>query len=550
MRRWGWIWILLWGAAALAQDATPSPNEYTMTASETREFRGMISDVYDMVFIRVQDVPAGATLYLFAEGYNGVDPYMRLFSADLSTVLAADDDSGGQRRAAIAYTTDASGDLFVNVYAANNAAGGYRIVVGVNDPQVHGALNIALTQQATCAPDPTAQRPRLSGPLKQIGSERVLIHYTLNGVDATSDYYAAQMLEALELSLTVQFGQLGWRQPPSDCGVGGDNRLDVYIRDIEFSAIGYAYPETMVGDNPNTPEREFFAASSYLVIDNDMSFVKPEEALTLMKTTAVHEVHHNIQFGYDTSESFFGFYESGATWIETLVTPDETDAYSYDAVLAHPDLCIGSEADENGTRIYAEWVMVDSIARDLGMLSYQRLWEFLALEEGLDAFYQGLGRLGASPETIIRRMAIRNLLLDYPHAQRFERRVAVEAVVDALGAIIPMEDGVQQQGVDYVRVNLGGVLRFERVGGANLRLTLVGINSAAQTATSYSLGGDGVVDTDPYDHVYLIVQNTTRHSRVEDCYYADWGVIVSDGSGLPPTPPDPDVWNASNYRPS
>jgi hypothetical protein len=550
MRRWVWVWVLLGCAALMAQETPTNPNEYTMTADETREFRGMLSDGYDMVFIRVRDVPAGATLYLFAEGYNGVDAYMRVFSADLTTMLAADDDSGGQRRAAIAYTTDGRGDLFVNVYAANGAAGGYRVVVGVNDPQVHSALNIALTQQAACTPDPSAQRPQLSGPLKQIGSERVLIHYTLNGADATTDYYAAQMLEALELSLDVQFEQLGWRQPPSDCGVGGDNRLDVYIRDIEFSAVGYAYPETIVGDNPNTPEREFFAASSYLVIDNDMSFVKPEEALTLMKTTAVHEVHHNIQFGYDTSESYFGFYESGATWIETLVTPDETDAYEYDAVFAHPDLCIGSEADENGTRIYAEWVMIDSIARDLGLLAYQRLWEFLALEEGLNAFYLGLGRLGAAPETIIRRMAIRNLLLDYAHAQRFERRVAIEATADALGAIIPMEDGVQQQSVDYISVKVGGVLRFERVGGANLRLTLVGIDSATQTATSYNLGGDGVVDTRPYDSVYLIVQNTTRHSRVEDCYFTDWGVIISDGSGLPLTPADADVWNASNYRPS
>ncbi|MEM7349067.1 MAG: hypothetical protein AAF485_32965, partial [Chloroflexota bacterium] len=122
-------------------------------------------------------------------------------------------------------------------------------------------------------------RPILSGPMLQFDTPRFRIHYTLSGDDAVAptdddgsgqpDYVEA-VGQAMEEAWQIQIVQLGWPAPPNDQGLGGDNRYDVYLQEM-FDG-GYAdggLPETIVGDNPNTPTVETRASFSYIGLDNN-----------------------------------------------------------------------------------------------------------------------------------------------------------------------------------------------------------------------------------------------------------------------------------------
>jgi len=119
----------------------------------------------------------------------------------------------------------------------------------------------------------------LSGPEQRYATERFIIHYTLEGVDAVSpadddgsgqpDYVEA-VAEAGQLSWQRQVEEMGWRAPLPDRGEGGDPRFDVYLEDQggwpeETDLFGYVETHGgLVGDNPATEVVETGAAYGYL----------------------------------------------------------------------------------------------------------------------------------------------------------------------------------------------------------------------------------------------------------------------------------------------
>ncbi|MCS6836678.1 MAG: DUF6055 domain-containing protein [Anaerolineae bacterium] len=400
-----------------------------------------------------------------------------------------------------------------------------------------------------CAQTTLAERPQLSGEVIRVEHPRFIVHTTRNGRDAATPYYVEQLAEALNYALDVH-ERLGWRLPPNDCGEGGDPRLDVYVKDLsDEQAIGYAVKENVVGDNPNTPQVEQYAAYSHLIVENDMEFTTPEQATALIRATIAHELHHNVQFGYDFSESYFGFYEAGAVWMETQIFPQYTDAHVYvPYVFNQPDLCLGSRADERGLRIYGEWLMIDSFTRDLGLDGYERVWEVLALGEGLWAFYDALRQLGTTIESVVERMAIRNLLLDYELAHSFGGQVKVEVRASVPGRTTSRDEGVQQLAVDYVALETGALLDIRLEGPPNLRMTFVGLDRGRGLAYSYDLGQAAVLDTRLYDLGYILVRNTARHLDTSGCAYTPWAIDISPGTGTPTAQPQ-ETWSASKFIP-
>lgn len=70
-------------------------------------------------------------------------------------------------------------------------------------------------------------RPTLTGPVQKKTSDKFVVHYTLEGHDATTAQYADSVLKYAEISWNVQVVQLNWNQPPSDSGRGGDDRYDI-----------------------------------------------------------------------------------------------------------------------------------------------------------------------------------------------------------------------------------------------------------------------------------------------------------------------------------
>ena len=317
---------------------------------------------------------------------------------------------------------------------------------------------------------------------------------------------------------------------------------------LNSPGIGVAIPEGVVGDNPATERQEFFATYSYLLVDNDMDFVSGGLALDLMAATVAHEIHHNIQFGYDFNDDFIGFYEAGAVWIETLVYPTTNTVYEYvEEVFERPDFCIGRT---DGTREYGEWLMVDSFTRDLGVESYQFIWEFIGTRQGLPGFYDALRELGTTPQEVIKNMAIRNLLLDYALAKRFTTTVYVETRISRTGFVSPERNGVQELGVDYVSMRADRRLTLDITDSDEaLTMYVVGIDSETETARVFDIGRRGTIDTGEFDHSYLIILNTREHENSDDCEYSDWTVQVTDGANDPLSVPEDRIWDASQFIP-
>lgn len=555
--------LLLCLLIVLPVQAQQVTNYFLSYRDGVREFSGVLASSDDMILITMQRLPKGYTVYVFVQGNDTFDPVVTAVnSKDTSLSLGFDDNSGGGTNAMMQFTAPQEGDYFVAVFSMSGG-GEYRIVAGVNTPEVlqeaisDTTFNNDMSSAAnfSCDTAVRAERPILSGTPQRMEALSFVIHYTLEGEDATTPEYAAVLLVAMDNALRFQTETLGWALPPGDCGEGGDTRLDIYIMGLEDGLFGYAHKDNFVGDNPNTLGREVNAAYSHLVLDNDMIFqndeisIGPEESMLRLQSTAAHELHHNIQFGYDAQDFYYGFYEGGAVWIEAnLYLEPQFVGQAAQSVFDYPDVCIGNAPPDTAPpRWYGEWLMIDSIMRDFGPTAYRQIWEYLILEQGLTGFYNALAVLGTTPQDLMKRLAVRNLLQDYALHHVLVGTVRVEATVTVAGEYIPEDTGVQPMGVDYVRVTAPpGVYTFE-VSGGPFELFLVGIDSATNTARVFSLRAGGNVDTTPFTHTYIIILNTDQPIEPFDCQYADWRLAVYDARGSATNSPDYDVWDSSRF---
>ena len=102
----------------------------------TQEYTGEITDPdTDEVLIFLDNLEAGDTIYAMAFGEDDVDPYLIVSDNDGIISLAQDNNSGGDLNAAIAFDIAEDGDYVLGMFAVNGT-GAYRIMVGVNDPNV------------------------------------------------------------------------------------------------------------------------------------------------------------------------------------------------------------------------------------------------------------------------------------------------------------------------------------------------------------------------------------------------------------------------------
>lgn len=559
LARRGFVGLLVWAVMSLSWGvmlAQPEQRHFEQFDGDgVREYIGTFSEeAYVLIYAKY--LKRGDTIYAYAESATA-DGVLVLVDVGFETYYAQDEGSAGNNNPALTYTLEADG-TYVLALLSMAGAGEYRLVVGINTPNIVGvdgnlqSFYDGLSDPAPfdCADHPLAERPTLSGRVQRFERPFFVIHYTLEGEDATYLRYVHELAMALELSLTVQTGLLGWAMPPPDCGEGGDARMDIYVKDLGDYTLGYATPDRFVGNNPNTDVREIRAAYGHLVIDNDMAIggEVPEDALDLMRVTAAHEVHHLIQFGYDSNEPFYGFYEAGAVWLETLIHPHISAAADHaNTHQQTPHHCLGSMAqDVPPNRIYGEWLLLDSLARDMGMDAYQRIWQALAISDGMLAFYNGVTSLGTTPEEVMRRMAIRNLLRDYALGDALVP-VRLEGEANAMGDVTPMRYGVEPLGASYVRLNLvGGVYALD-VHPPALRLTLIGLRDGV--GYEYDVGAFGVVDTTPYEAVYVIIHNPQRHTDFDNCSPTLWRLRLGDGRGSAQVSAQPQTWDAGRYLP-
>lgn len=223
-----------------------------------------------------------------------------------------------------------------------------------------------------------AARPVLTGAeqLAPSADGHFLIHYTLTGADALAgaeDTAPANgmpdAVDDVELGLHAVWAAFveedQWPAPPPDEGRGGDDRLDVYLREIDIN--GYAHYEPVAAGG----------YTAYLEIDRAG---RNQGALTL-QSVAGHELHHALQAAYTPALSSW-IYEATSTWaqyrlFQGSLVMDTARQVLWTARLQHPEYAL----DTTGNRYeYAGMTWIQFLV-DHGALprtGVRRLWEAMA----------------------------------------------------------------------------------------------------------------------------------------------------------------------------
>lgn len=395
-------------------------------------------------------------------------------------------------------------------------------------------------------------RPQLSGTVRFVDTEHFRIFYTLAGEDAVQIQdkngnaipdYVEEMGLALEHSWDVEVTQLGWAAPPPDEGLGGDNRYDIYLEDLDLSIAGYTSTEDgryAVGDNPETSALEEFASASYIGIDNDFIEVEEEDLnidrLDFMRATVAHEFNHAIQFGYDAAEPLAWLWESTATWMETIVYPEITNTVFFlEASFKSADSCQvhygGRDRVEDRGNWYAHWIFLRFLSDKYGEEIVKNMWEETIHKEGYEALEAALNPYQTNFDIQYQQFTAALLLrnfefnLDYP-------TVRLEGSIAKFGSFNPA-DGIGQTSADFMEVTLEGIVSFDLW---NIHTGMV-VGVKENNADVYLIQ-EGVLtlDTTSYRHVYIIVQNLEQVVDWDDCRIAPYSVRIAAGE----TPAAPD----------
>jgi hypothetical protein len=218
------------------------------------------------------------------------------------------------------------------------------------------------------------------------------VHYVATTSDAPSlvdadasgrPDYVEIMLREFEHVWNVEVNQLGWRRPVPDNGRGGDNRTDVYIKNIGPGGIfGYAAPD---------PGQSGSQVAAFQVMDNDYTqaeYRNYNNFLAPLQVTAAHEYNHILQFAYDLQQDNWMF-ESTAVWMEDKVYDDINDYRNYlgewskRSTQPLTQFNSGNQGDGN-VKAYGDVVFNRWIDERFGADTIRRAWE-VSVETRLQA---------------------------------------------------------------------------------------------------------------------------------------------------------------------
>ena len=396
-------------------------------------------------------------------------------------------------------------------------------------------------------------RPQLSGFVRYVDTNHFRIFYTMSGEDAVQveddngnglPDYVELVAEALEHSWEIETQYLGWAEPPPDSNLGGDEKFDVYLEDLDMYIAGYVSggePANLIHDNPNTDVTEETASFSHMGLDNDFAEIDSLEDIQLsgldfMRTTVAHELNHAIQYGYDSKEPHHWFWEASATWVETYVYEDIKDSeFHLRAAFKSPDTCLldygGYDRIESGGHWYALWVFLRFMSEELGVTIIRDIWQETIELDGYEAFEAALNDYSTNLDEVYRGYTIALLLRNFEFELDFPT-VRLEGAIEGLESWAP-NDGVGQMAADFIEIRAPGIVE---IAPWNLyEGVVVGIQD--DEAHIYNLNdGKTVVNTDEYEHVYLIMLNLTRAESMQDCKMTQYRVRVLKGEN--PLNPD------------
>ncbi len=490
---------------------------------------------------------AGQTVLLQTEAItDALDTVMVLVSPSGATVAENDDYQSESYNSGLVYTADENGSYTAVVTGYGDSMGDFNLTVTLGGVELIEQLD-------------NLKRVQLSGPMLSRATEHFVIHYTTEGEDAASQEYVQAATEIVELVWDTEINQLGWAQPPPDNEAGGDNRFDLYLVNIFNEAgeclYGYAAPEQAPGDNPNTPEIETRASTSYMVVDNDYNRQDPVggtcggEGTSQgdLLTTMAHEFNHAIQFGYDAGEPHKWMFEAVATWLETQLAGDNQQATPYVSTnFEFPEICFGSK---ESTLVYGHWMFIQSLVDAYGPGVVEELWQNSISYDGFAALETTVKVYGDDVPTAMSRYFLQNLVRDYELADLFDAQPWLENIINGTGSFTFTGNGIQELAANYFEVQLPpGVYTVTLTGGqsSGMRLWAVGIHDSE--AEAFALESGGTFSNEGYDYFYLMVFNPVFDEDVDECsYYTDYAIQIDSGSSAPA--PLVQIWNASKFAP-
>ena len=394
------------------------------------------------------------------------------------------------------------------------------------------------------------------------------VHYVATTTDAPSlvdadgsgrPDYVEIMLREFEHVRNVEVNQLGWRAPVPDNGRGGDNKTDVYIKNIGPAGIfGYAAPD---------PGQSGSQVAAFQVMDNDYTqaeYRNYSNFLAPLQVTAAHEYNHILQFAYDLQQDNWMF-ESTAVWMEDRVYDDINDYRNYlpewskRSTQPLTQFNSGNQGDGN-VKAYGDVVFNRWIDERLGADTVRRAWE-VSVDTRLPpgsfapaAYHRALSEKGQSFFTVFTQFATETA--EWRSASNFfEEGNTFPDMARALQGAVPPQN-VSRKRHDFIegaldhtayalinvdpggeqRLTLGGTFR-KGIAGSIALVGRTGSDTSGQTTVQIKRlprGGPGKVTLDnasSFSRVTAVIVNADISQGGYSQQLGDW-VWLGDGEPI------------------